>query len=397
MGPLNGYTVIELGGIGPAPMAGMMLADQGAEVIRIDRTATSEPSPIECVSGRGKKSVVVNLKDPRGVEVLLRMVENADAIIDPYRPGVCEKLGIGPDTCIARNPRLVFARMTGWGQDGPLASAAGHDINYIAVTGALFANGEADGRPMPPLNLVGDFGGGAMLLVNGILAALLEASSSGQGQVVDVAMVDGTAQLMWMMHTFHAIGQWNADAREANLLDGGAHFYNTYECADGEYVALGSIEAQFYALLREKAGLSDEAFGEQNNPERWPEQKARLAEIMLSKTRAEWSEIMEGSDVCFAPVLRLSEAPAHPAAIARNSYIEVGGVVQPAPAPRYSRTASRVKHGARAGGADTATVLGAMGFAEREIAALLADGAIAWSSPAAREMLCPTGAEEETP
>ena len=378
MGPLNGYTIIELGGIGPAPMAGMMLADQGAEVIRIDRAATASPSPLESVSGRGKKSVVLNLKDPRGVEALLRMVENADAMIDPYRPGVCEKLGIGPEVCLARNPRLVFARMTGWGQDGPLAAAAGHDINYIAVTGALFANGEAKGRPMPPLNLVGDFGGGAMLLVNGLLAALLEASSSGQGQVVDVAMVDGTAQLLWMLHTFHAIGQWNADAREANLLDGGSHFYNTYECADGEYVALGSIEPQFYALLREQAGLSDEEFGEQNNPARWPEQKARLAEIMRTKTRDEWCALMEGTDVCFAPVLRFTEAPRHRAAIARNSYIEVDGVVQPAPAPRYSRTASTVQHGARANGADTAAVLRAMGFAEQEIVELRASGSIGW-------------------
>lgn len=249
MGPLNGYTAIELAGIGPAPMGGMMLADMGAEVIRIDR-AGSDPTVTERVSGRGKKSVVLNLKDPGGVDTLLRMVENADVLIDPFRPGVCEKLGIGPDACMARNPRLIFARMTGWGQQGPLAHAAGHDINYIALTGALFANGEADGRPLPPLNLVGDMGGGGMLLVNGILAALLEVGSSGQGQVIDVAMVDGAAQLMWMFHSFHAMGAWNADRRGSNLLDGGAHFYGTYECADGEYVALGSIEPQFYALLK---------------------------------------------------------------------------------------------------------------------------------------------------
>ena len=377
MGPLNGYTVIELGGIGPAPMAGMMLADQGAEVIRIDRMATEKPSPLECISGRGKKSVVLNLKDALGVETLLKMVENADAIIDPYRPGVCEKLGIGPDVCLERNPRLVFARMTGWGQDGPLAKAAGHDINYIAVTGALFANGEGEGRPMPPLNLVGDFGGGAMLLVNGILAALLEAASSGRGQVVDAAMVDGTAQLMWMMHTFNAVGQWNPDRREANLLDGGTHYYNTYECADGEYIALGSIEPQFYALLREKAALSDEDFAEQNDPVRWPQQKERLAAIMRSRTRDEWCELMEGSDVCYAPVLRFTEAPRHPAAIARESYIDVDGVIQPAPAPRYSRTASTVAHGPHASGADTQDVLSAMGFGEEEIDRLRQCGAIA--------------------
>jgi alpha-methylacyl-CoA racemase len=370
MGPLNGYTVLELAGIGPAPMGGMMLADLGAEVIRVDRAASDHPSPLESVSGRGKKSVALNLKNPRGVETLLRMVENADVLIDPFRPGVCEKLGIGPDVCLSRNPRLVFARMTGWGQEGPLAHAAGHDLNYIALTGALFANGERNGRPMPPLNLVGDMGGGGMLLANGVLAALLETANSGQGQVIDVAMVDGAAQLMWMFHTFHAAGTWNAEQREANLLDGGTHFYNTYECADGEYVSIGSIEPQFYAQLMEKAGLPEEIFAEQNNPERWAEQKEQLAAIFRQKTRDEWCALMEGTDVCFAPVLRFTEAPQHPAALARNSYIEVDGVVQPAPAPRFSRTAAAVKHGARANGADTAAVLAEMGIAEQEIAAL---------------------------
>lgn len=378
MGPLNGYTVIELAGIGPAPMGGMMLADMGAEVIRIDRASSADPSPLESVSGRGKKSVVLNLKDPQGVETLLRMIENADVLIDPFRPGVCEKLGLGPDTCLARNPKLVFARMTGWGQEGPLAHAAGHDINYIALTGALFANGEGDGRrPLPPLNLVGDMGGGGMLLVNGVLAALLEASSSNQGQVVDVAMVDGAAQLMWMFHTFAAAGMWDADRREANMLDGGAHFYNTYECADGEYIALGSIEPQFYALLREKAQLTDGDFGEQNNPALWPAQKARLADVVRQKTRDEWCELMEGTDVCFAPVLRFTEAPQHKAAIARESYIDVDGVVQPAPAPRFSRSAAEVEHGPHSNGQDTQTVLAAMGFAEQEITALRDGGAIA--------------------
>ncbi len=377
MGPLNGYTVLELAGIGPAPMAGMMLADQGAELIRVDRAAADAPSPLESISGRGKKSVVLNLKEAGGVETLLRMVENADVLIDPFRPGVCEKLGIGPEVCLQRNPRLIFARMTGWGQEGPLANAAGHDINYIALTGALFANGERDGRPLPPLNLVGDFGGGAMLLVNGILAALLETSSSGQGQVIDVAMVDGAAQLMWMMHTFHAAGLWNAKQREANMLDGATHYYNTYECADGEYVSLGSIEPQFYALLRDKAELSDEDFAEQNDPQRWPEQKERLAQIMRGKTRQEWCELMEGTDICFAPVLRFTEAAAHPAAQARDAYIEIDGVSQPAPAPRYSRTPSTVAHGPRANGADTQDVLGAMGFAAQEIQALREQGAIA--------------------
>ncbi|MFT7288503.1 MAG: alpha-methylacyl-CoA racemase [Halieaceae bacterium] len=382
MGPLNGYTVIELAGIGPAPMGGMMLADMGAEVIRIERAAGDRAAPTESVSGRGKKSVALNLKDPQGAETLLRMVENADVLIDPYRPGVCEKLGIGPDVCLARNPRLVFARMTGWGQEGPLAQAAGHDINYIALSGALFANGQGDGKPLPPLNLVGDMGGGGMLLANGVLAALLEAGSSGQGQVVDVAMVDGAAQLMWMFHTLHAFGGWNADAREANLLDGGTHFYNTYECADGEYVSIGSIEPQFYALLMDKAGLPEADFADQNNPEKWPEQKEKLAQIMRRKTRDEWCAIMEGSDVCFAPVLRFTEAAAHPAARDRGSYIELDGVEQPAPAPRFSRTPAEVLHGARPAGADTQTVLEAMGFAEQEIARLCAGGTISMSKNA---------------
>jgi alpha-methylacyl-CoA racemase len=376
MGPLNGYTVIELAGIGPAPMGGMILADMGAEVIRIDR-AGSDPTFSERVSGRGKKSVVVNLKDPDGVETLLRMVENADVLIDPYRPGVCEKLGIGPEVCLARNPKLVFARMTGWGQDGPLAKAAGHDINYIALTGALYANGAAGAPPVPPLNLVGDMGGGGMLLVNGVLAALLECANSGRGQVIDVAMVDGAAQLMWMFHSFHAMGAWDPDRREANLLDGGAHFYGCYECADGEYVALGSIEPQFYALLKEKAGLCEEEFGDQNNREQWPRMKQRLAEIMRRRTQAEWCELMEGSDVCFAPVLRFSEAHRHPAAVARDSYIELDGVVQPAPAPRFARTPSEVAHGVHGAGADTDAVLGAMGFAAQEIDALKASGSVA--------------------
>ncbi len=376
MGPLNGYTVIELAGIGPAPMGGMMLADMGAEVIRIERANAADPRLTERVSGRGKKSVVLNLKDPAGVETLLRMVENADVLIDPYRPGVCEKLGIGPEQCMERNPKLVFARMTGWGQDGPLANAAGHDINYIAITGALYAMGRKGDKPMPPLNLVGDMGGGGMLLVTGILAALLEAGNSGQGQVIDAAMVDGAAQLMWMFHGFESIGGWDASSRGSNLLDGGAHFYDSYECADGEYVAIGSIEPQFYALLQEKAGLSDEEFGDQNNKDKWPEMKQKITEVFLTKTQAEWCELMEGTDVCFAPVLNFKDAPSHPANVARNTYIEMDGVTQPAPAPRFSRTPSEVAHGVHGLGEDTDSVLGAMGFGEQEITSLRDGGAI---------------------
>jgi alpha-methylacyl-CoA racemase len=330
----------------------------GAEVIRIDR-AGSDPTQTERVSGRGKKSVVINLKDPDGVETLLRMVENADVLIDPFRPGVCEKLGLSPQICLDRNPRLVFARMTGWGQEGPLAQAAGHDINYIALTGALFANGEADGPPLPPLNLVGDMGGGGMLLVAGVLAALLETASSGQGQVIDVAMVDGAAQLMWMFHSFQAMGAWDADRRGSNLLDGGAHFYGCYECADGEFVSIGAIEPQFY------------------NRAKWPQMREQLAAVIRQKTRREWCDLMEGSDVCFAPVLRFTEAHEHPAAIAREAYIELDGVRQPAPAPRFSRTVAQVAHGVHAAGEDTEQVLSAMGFAESEIRELKGGGSIA--------------------
>lgn len=374
MGPLNGYTVIELAGIGPAPMGGMLLADMGAEVIRIERPGAGV-MPND-VSLRGKKSVVLNLKEASGLETLHRMIENADVLIDPYRPGVCEKLGIGPEVCLERNPKLIFARMTGWGQEGPLANAAGHDINYISLTGALFATGRKGERPVPALNLIGDMGGGGMLLVQGVLAALLETSNSGVGQVIDVAMVDGAAQLMWMFHGFEALGLWDASDRESNMLDGAAHFYDTYECADGHYVSLGSIEPQFYALLMQLAELPEEEFGDQNNAAQWPVMKEKLTAIMKTKTQAQWCELMEGTDVCFAPVLSFVDAPKHPANVARNTYIEVDGVTQPAPAPRFSRTPSHVAHGAHAVGQDTDTVLSAMGFGEQELADLKASGAI---------------------
>jgi alpha-methylacyl-CoA racemase len=377
MGPLNGYTVIELAGIGPAPMGGMILADMGAEVIRIDRAAGASHLMMKDVSSRGKKSVVLNLKDPGGIETLLRMLDNADVLIDPFRPGVCEKLGIGPDVCLARNPKLVFARMTGWGQDGPLSQAAGHDINYISITGALYAMGRKGEKPVPPLNLVGDMGGGGMLLVNGVLAALLEATNSGRGQVIDAAMVDGAAQLMWMFHGFQDMGMWDATQRESNMLDGGAHFYDAYECSDGEYVSIGSIEPQFYALLKQHADLSEEDFGDQHNAARWPEMKEKLTAVFKQKSQAQWCEIMEGTDVCFAPVLSFVDAPAHPANVARETYIEVDGLTQPAPAPRFSRTPSSVAHAGPQAGQDTDAVLAAMGFGESEIAELKQAGAIA--------------------
>jgi alpha-methylacyl-CoA racemase len=376
MGPLNGYTILELAGIGPAPMGGMILADMGAEVIRIERSSAVGSNPMVDVSARGKKSVALNLKDSAGVDTFLRMVENADVVIDPYRPGVCEKLGIGPDVCLERNTSLIFSRMTGWGQEGPLAQAAGHDINYISITGALYATGPRDEKPVLPLNLVGDMGGGGMLLVSGILAALLETSNSGQGQVIDAAMVDGAAQLMWMFHGFQAMGMWDADKRKSNMLDGGAHYYNTYACSDGEYISIGSIEPQFYALLLELAELPLDTFGNQHDQSQWPELEAKLTSIFAQKSQAQWCELMEGTDVCFAPVLNFMDAPNHPANIARNTYIEVDGLTQPAPAPRFSRTPSEVAHGTHAIGQDTDLVLQAMGFAETDIDGLRTNGAI---------------------
>ncbi|MFP6743295.1 MAG: CaiB/BaiF CoA-transferase family protein [Alphaproteobacteria bacterium] len=376
MGPLNGYTIIELSGIGPAPMAGMILADMGATVILVERPGAPDPVAAKDPSLRGKKSMVINLKDPRGAETLLRMTEHAHVLIDPYRPGVCEKLGIGPQPCMARNPRLIYGRMTGWGQHGPLATAAGHDINYIAITGALYAMGHKDAKPIPPLNLIGDMGGGGMLLVNGILAALLETAKSGRGQVIDAAMVDGAAQLMWIFHGLQAQGRWDETQRQSNMLDGGAPYYNSYQCADGEYVAIGSIEPRFYALLMAKAGLDQATFGDQNNQARWPEMRQRLAEVFKTKTQAQWCEIMEGSDVCFAPVLNFMDAPNHPANVARDTYINIDGIPQPAPAPRFSRTPGEVSHGARALGADTDDTLAAMGFEDGEIDDLRETGTI---------------------
>jgi len=357
-------------------MGGMILADMGAEVIRVERVGAWNPLLSKDVSFRGKKSVVLNLKDPQGVETLLRMVENADVLIDPYRPGVCEKLGIGPDVCLARNPKLIFARMTGWGQEGPLAEAAGHDINYISITGALYATGRKGEKPVPPLNVVGDMGGGGMLLVSGVLAALLETHNSGKGQVIDAAMVDGAAQLMWMFHGFQALGLWDETQRGANMLDGAAHFYDTYECADGEFISIGSIEPQFYALLLELAELDPEEFVDQNNKAIWPELTDKLSAVFKRKTQAQWCEIMEGTDVCFAPVLNFMDAPRHPANVARNVYIEVDGITQPAPAPRFSRTPSEVRHGAHTLGQDTDETLVAMGFEEAEVASLREAGAI---------------------
>jgi alpha-methylacyl-CoA racemase len=374
MGPLSGHRIVELAGIGPAPMAGMILADMGAEVIRVERPG-ARPS-VQDVSLRGKKSITLNLKSSEGIETLLWLLEKSDALIDPYRPGVCEKLGVGPEVAMARNPGLIFGRMTGWGQTGPLSKAAGHDINYISITGALFATGRHGQKPVPPLNLVGDMGGGGMLLVNGILAALLEKTKSGKGQVIDAAMVDGAAQLMWMFHGYQAQGKWDASRRENNFIDGGAHFYDVYECADGKFVSIGSIEPQFYALLIEKAGLDADVFSDQHNKALWPDLSDKLAEVIRAKTQDEWREVMEGSDVCFAPVLDFLEAPSHPANVERETYIEVDGLVQPAPAPRFSRTPATVEHGARECGADTDALLAEIGIDDTELERLRASGAV---------------------
>ena len=375
MGALSGYKVIELAGIGPAPMGGMILADMGAEVIRIERPGAADPKVAEPISGRNKKSVVLDLKQDAGKAALMALIEQADALIDPYRPGVCEKLGFGPDECLARNPKLVFARMTGWGQTGPLAQAAGHDLNYIAITGALHAIGRRGDRPVVPLNLVGDFGGGGMLLVTGVMGGLLEAAKSGQGQVIDVAMVDGTAQLMWMMQGFQQIGAWNADEREANLLDGAAHFYDTYECADGKYVAIGAIEPQCYAELLARAEVTDPQFQAQHDAAQWPELKQKLGEVLKTKTRDEWDALMAGSDACFAPVLTMVEATAYSANTERSVYTDVEGMTHPAPAPRFLRTPSQIRHGTQALGADTVSVLKDSGMEASAIQALLETGA----------------------
>ena len=375
MGALSGFKIIELAGIGPAPMGGMMLADMGAEVIRIERPGAADPKVAEPISGRNKKSVVLDLKQDAGKAALMALIEQADALIDPYRPGVCEKLGFGPDECLARNPKLVFARMTGWGQTGPLAQAAGHDLNYIAITGALHAIGRRDERPVVPLNLVGDFGGGGMLLVTGVMGGLLEAAKSGQGQVIDVAMVDGTAQLMWMMQGFQQIGAWNAEEREANLLDGAAHFYDTYECADGKYVAIGAIEPQFYAELLARAEITDPQFQAQHDAALWPELKRKLGEVLKTKTRDEWDALMAGSDACFAPVLTMVEATSYSANTERSVYTDVEGLTHPAPAPRFSRTPSQIQHGTQALGTDTVSVLEDSGMEASAIQALLETGA----------------------
>jgi alpha-methylacyl-CoA racemase len=381
-GPLSGYRIIEIAGIGPGPFAAMMLADMGAEVIRVERAQSVRGQAPDGahwdVLLRGRRNVAIDLKNPEGVEALLSLVEHADALIEGFRPGVMERLGIGPDVCVARNPKLVFGRMTGWGQDGPYAASAGHDINYISLAGALAHFSRAGEAPVPPLNMVGDFGGGGMFLAYGVVCALLEAQKSGKGQVVDSAMVDGSAVLMSMFWAMKNIGMFDENKPGTNLLDTGAHFYDVFECSDGKYVSIGSIEPQFYALLLEKTGLADDpAFAKQMDASQWPALKIKLAEVMRTKTSAQWCKIMEGTDVCFAPVLTMSEAAKHPHNVARQTFIEVDGVTQPAPAPRFSRTATALPTAPAHAGQHSRAVLADWGFDADRITALIASGAVA--------------------
>lgn len=342
MGPLSGLKVLEIASIGPGPFCAMMLSDLGAEVIRIDRPDVKGTGDSATVLNRGRKSLTLNLKSEAGIAVLLRLMASADMLIEGFRPGVMERLGVGPSVCLEKNPRLIYGRMTGWGQTGPLATVAGHDINYIALSGALYAMGDSDRAPTPPLNLVGDFGGGAMYLFGGLLAAYIEMMKSGKGQVVDAAMVDGSASLTAAFHGLKALGRWS-DARGSNYLDGGAHYYGCYACSDDQFIAIGSIESRFYRLLLDKCGISDPEFETQNDPQSWPELKQKLAAMFRTRSREQWCQILEGSDACFAPVLSMGEALHHPHNVARSTFEEVQGVTQPAPAPRFSRTPGSIK------------------------------------------------------
>ncbi|MFO0438998.1 MAG: CaiB/BaiF CoA transferase family protein [Phenylobacterium sp.] len=372
-GPLTGLKIIEFAGIGPGPFCGMLLSDLGADVVRIDRKGQGRGSPAD-ITARGRRSVGLDLKNPASIETCLKLFETGDVVFEGFRPGVMERLGLGPDVALKRNPKLVYGRMTGWGQFGPYAQAAGHDMNYIAITGALHAIGTED-KPIPPLNLVGDFGGGALYLAFGILAGVIKARETGEGQVIDCAMSDGAASLMAMFYGFKASGAWT-ESRRSNLLDGGAHFYDTYQCSDGKWVSIGSIEPQFYALLLEKTGISDPAFKAQMDRGAWPDLKAKLAAVIATKTQSEWCALMEATDVCFAPVLDLDEAPKHAHTVARQTFVELAGVTQPAPAPRFSKTPGAIQGPPPAIGAHDKEALRDWGFSEADVMALKANGAL---------------------
>ena len=369
MGPLTGIKVIEMAAIGPVPFCAMMLSDMGAEVIRIDRLSQKGSGSSTNVLYRGRKSVAFDLKNSIALDSTLRLSDQADVILEGFRPGVMERLGLGPEVCLERNPKLIYGRMTGWGQSGPLSHAAGHDINYISIAGALGSMGYADRPPAPPLNLIGDFGGGAMYLLAGILAAIVERNSSGKGQVVDAAMTDGTASLLSPFYGYMAMGMWSTE-RYSNRLDGGAFYYGSYECSDGKYISLGSLEPQFYALLLEKCGITDETFKEQSDQEAWPIKREKMEALFKTKTQQEWCGILEGTDVCFAPVLNLKEAPDHPHNKTRQTFVKVQGVTQPAPAPRFSRTQGKIQSPAALTGENTEEVLSDWGFSDSEISNL---------------------------
>jgi alpha-methylacyl-CoA racemase len=380
MGVLSGYRVIELAGIGPGPMCAMLLSDMGADVVRIDRLADaglgiSAGTKFNLLN-RGRRSVALDLKRPEAIETVLKMAERADALIEGFRPGVTERLGLGPDVCLGRNPKLVYGRMTGWGQEGPLAHAAGHDINYIALSGALHSIGRRGEAPVPPLNLVGDFGGGALYLALGIVAGLLEAQKSGKGQIVDAAMVDGAASLMTAIYGLRGSGLWTENRGE-NMLDTGAHYYEVYETSDGKYISVGSIEAKFYDELLRLSGLKNQELPRQQDRNAWPALKERVAAIFKSKTRDEWCKIMEGSDVCFAPVLSMDEAPQHPHNRRRGTFVQVEGVTQPGPAPRFSRTPSAIQRPPARAGEHTEEALRDWGFSAGDLEKLRGCGAIA--------------------
>ena len=380
MGPLQGIRIIELGGIGPGPFAAALLSDLGADVLRIDRITPSDSGLVMdqryMLIHRGLRSVAMDLKRPAAMAAVRKLVAGADALIEGFRPGVAERLGLGPEACQALNPRLVYGRMTGWGQEGPLAQAPGHDINYIALTGVLHAIGSPGGPPVPPLNLTGDFGGGSLYLALGIVSALLEAKTSGRGQVVDAAMVDGSASLMTLMYGMRAGGLWQ-DQRGSNRLDSGAPYYNVYETLDGKFMALGSNEGRFYRNTLELLGLANEVLPEQEDRAHWPAMRERFASIFRTRTRDEWCQLVEGKEVCLAPVLSLDEAPGHPHLKARGTFVEHEGIVQPAPAPRFSRTPGTIQRGAPNPGEHTEEALGDWGFDTREITALKEAGAIA--------------------
>jgi alpha-methylacyl-CoA racemase len=372
--------VIEMVGIGPAPFAAMCLSDLGAEIVRVDRPKGEAflrgDGSAHDFLGRNRPSVAVDLKNPRGVETVLRMVDSADGLLEGFRPGVMERLGLGPEVCLARNPGLVFGRMTGWGQEGPLANDVGHDINYIALSGALHAIGRKGQAPTPPLNLVGDFGGGGLLLAYGMLAAWLERIRSGQGQVVDAAMVDGATMLMASIHGAAQVGFWSEE-RGTNLLDTGSHFYDVYETKDGKWVSIGSIEPQFYVELIRRLGLEGEDLPDQMDKSQWPKMKERFAAIFRTRTRDEWCAVFEGGEVCFAPVLEMREAPDHPHNRARAGFVDFAGARAPAPAPRFSRTPGEIRSVSVAPGTNTDEVLADYGFSDDEIAGLREAGAVA--------------------